>query len=219
MVGRASRCTTVRPYANGADPPRVTPANKILKDIIVKSRTLDGYDSPYIPGWDCHGLPIETAGGEEARPRRAEARCAQDFPCGLPQPMRMEQIEPAAQGLQAPGRDGRLGSPYITMNPKLRGGADPRAGQGDRQRPSLHRRQARLLVPGLPLRAGRGRGRVRGQDLTGHRRRLPGGPTPQTSRGASAAAADAIRLHRCGHLDHHAVDAAGQRGRGAASRF
>jgi isoleucyl-tRNA synthetase len=29
------------------------------KDIIVKSRTLDGYDSPYIPGWDCHGLPIE----------------------------------------------------------------------------------------------------------------------------------------------------------------
>jgi len=33
--------------------------NKILKDIIIKSKTLAGYDSPYVPGWDCHGLPIE----------------------------------------------------------------------------------------------------------------------------------------------------------------
>lgn len=33
--------------------------NRILKDIVVKSRTLDGFDSPFIPGWDCHGLPVE----------------------------------------------------------------------------------------------------------------------------------------------------------------
>ena len=33
--------------------------NKVLKDIIVKSRTLAGFDAPYVPGWDCHGLPIE----------------------------------------------------------------------------------------------------------------------------------------------------------------
>ena len=33
--------------------------NKVLKDIVVKSRSLDGYDAPYVPGWDCHGLPIE----------------------------------------------------------------------------------------------------------------------------------------------------------------
>ena len=33
--------------------------NKILKDIIVKSRTMMGFDAPYVPGWDCHGLPIE----------------------------------------------------------------------------------------------------------------------------------------------------------------
>jgi isoleucyl-tRNA synthetase len=46
------------PYANGEL--HVGHAvNKILKDIIVKSRTLDGYDAPYVPGWDCHGLPIE----------------------------------------------------------------------------------------------------------------------------------------------------------------
>ena len=46
------------PYANGNI--HIGHAvNKILKDIIVKSRTLSGYDAPYVPGWDCHGLPIE----------------------------------------------------------------------------------------------------------------------------------------------------------------
>jgi isoleucyl-tRNA synthetase len=46
------------PYANGHIH-LGTALNKILKDIIVKSKTMMGYDSPYIPGWDCHGLPIE----------------------------------------------------------------------------------------------------------------------------------------------------------------
>ncbi|MDT8386417.1 MAG: isoleucine--tRNA ligase [Thiogranum sp.] len=46
------------PYANG-DIHIGHAVNKILKDIIVKSKTLGGYDAPYIPGWDCHGLPIE----------------------------------------------------------------------------------------------------------------------------------------------------------------
>ena len=46
------------PYANG-DIHIGHAVNKILKDIIVKSKTLEGFDAPYIPGWDCHGLPIE----------------------------------------------------------------------------------------------------------------------------------------------------------------
>src|SRR3712207_2669646 len=46
------------PYAN-ADIHLGTAMNKILKDIVVKSRTMMGYDSPYVPGYDCHGLPIE----------------------------------------------------------------------------------------------------------------------------------------------------------------
>src|SRR6056297_39513 len=46
------------PYANGSI--HIGHAvNKILKDIIVKSKTLSGFDAPYVPGWDCHGLPIE----------------------------------------------------------------------------------------------------------------------------------------------------------------
>jgi isoleucyl-tRNA synthetase len=46
------------PYANG-DIHIGHAVNKILKDIIVKAATLDGFDAPYVPGWDCHGLPIE----------------------------------------------------------------------------------------------------------------------------------------------------------------
>ena len=46
------------PYANGQIHLGHA-VNKVLKDIIIKSRVLDGFDAPYVPGWDCHGLPIE----------------------------------------------------------------------------------------------------------------------------------------------------------------
>ncbi|MDC1165965.1 class I tRNA ligase family protein, partial [Candidatus Thioglobus sp.] len=46
------------PYANG-DIHIGHAVNKVLKDIIVKSKSLSGFDAPYVPGWDCHGLPIE----------------------------------------------------------------------------------------------------------------------------------------------------------------
>src|SRR5208282_5781065 len=46
------------PFANG-DVHIGTALNKILKDIIVKYKSLRGFDAPYVPGWDCHGLPIE----------------------------------------------------------------------------------------------------------------------------------------------------------------
>lgn len=46
------------PYANG-DIHIGHAVNKILKDVIIKARTLSGFDAPYVPGWDCHGLPIE----------------------------------------------------------------------------------------------------------------------------------------------------------------
>ena len=46
------------PYANG--PIHLgTALNKCLKDFVVKSKTMAGFDAPYVPGWDCHGLPIE----------------------------------------------------------------------------------------------------------------------------------------------------------------
>jgi isoleucyl-tRNA synthetase len=65
------------PYANG----RIHAGhalNKILKDIVVKSRTMMGYDSPYVPGWDCHGLPIEHEVRKELGSKRNEMSAA-DF--------------------------------------------------------------------------------------------------------------------------------------------
>ncbi len=58
------------PYANGHI--HLGQAlNKILKDIVVKSRTMMGYDAPYLPGWDCHGLPIEHQVDKDLGPRKA----------------------------------------------------------------------------------------------------------------------------------------------------
>ncbi|MBI5384433.1 MAG: isoleucine--tRNA ligase [Verrucomicrobia bacterium] len=54
------------PFANG-DVHIGTALNKILKDIIVKSKTLRGFNAPYVPGWDCHGLPIEFKVTQEMR--------------------------------------------------------------------------------------------------------------------------------------------------------
>ncbi|MBI4238697.1 MAG: isoleucine--tRNA ligase [Deltaproteobacteria bacterium] len=48
--------------------------NKVLKDIVVKSRAMSGYDTPFVPGWDCHGLPIELAAEQEMSASRSKLR-------------------------------------------------------------------------------------------------------------------------------------------------
>jgi isoleucyl-tRNA synthetase len=60
------------PFANG-DVHIGTALNKILKDIIVKYKTLRGFSAPYVPGWDCHGLPIEFKVSQEMRKEAATA--------------------------------------------------------------------------------------------------------------------------------------------------
>ncbi len=59
------------PYANG-DIHMGHAMNKVLKDIVVRSRTLMGYDAPYVPGWDCHGLPIEWKVEEQYRAKKLD---------------------------------------------------------------------------------------------------------------------------------------------------
>ncbi len=58
------------PYANG-NIHMGTAFNKVLKDIIIKTRQMAGYDAPYVPGWDCHGLPIEHKVDSELGPQKA----------------------------------------------------------------------------------------------------------------------------------------------------
>jgi isoleucyl-tRNA synthetase len=63
------------PYANGQIH-LGTALNKILKDLVVKSRTMAGFDSPYVPGYDCHGLPIELRVDRELGPKKREMSVA-----------------------------------------------------------------------------------------------------------------------------------------------
>ena len=118
------------PYANGAI--HIGHAvNKILKDIVVKSRSLDGFDAPYIPGWDCHGLPIELqvekkhgrVGRRSWTPRAFRAAC---------RAYAQEQIDLQRTDFKRLGVLGDWDNPYLTMDSALRGAADPRARQDHR---------------------------------------------------------------------------------------
>ena len=103
------------PYANG-DIHMGHAVNKILKDLVVKSKTLAGFDSPYTPGWDCHGLPIEhqieKKHGRGLEPNKARALC---------RAYAAEQIERQKADFQRLGVLGDWDHPYKTMDPATEG--------------------------------------------------------------------------------------------------
>ena len=103
------------PYANG-DIHIGHAVNKILKDIIVKSRSLEGYDAVYVPGWDCHGLPIEHKveqdvgkAGEAVTPRAFREAC---------RAFASEQVAGQSEDFQRLGVLGDWDAPYLTMAPR-----------------------------------------------------------------------------------------------------
>ena len=69
------------PFANG-DVHIGTALNKILKDIIIEYKTLRGFNAPYVPGWDCHGLPIEFKVSQEMRKSSRRGVSAREFRSG-----------------------------------------------------------------------------------------------------------------------------------------
>ncbi|MCW5576206.1 MAG: isoleucine--tRNA ligase [Burkholderiales bacterium] len=97
------------PYANG-DIHIGHAVNKILKDIIVKSKTLDGFDAPYVPGWDCHGMPIEV---------QIEKQHGKHLPAAETQKLcrayAAEQVERQKKDFQRLGVLGDWDNPYLTM--------------------------------------------------------------------------------------------------------
>src|SRR6266850_1570029 len=97
------------PYAN-ADIHIGTAVNKILKDIIVKSKTLAGFDAPYVPGWDCHGMPIEV---------QIEKKYGKNLPAEQTQRLcrafAAEQIERQKKDFERLGVMGDWEHPYLTM--------------------------------------------------------------------------------------------------------
>ena len=103
------------PYANGAI--HLGHAiNKVLKDIVVKSRSMDGYDAPYVPGWDCHGLPIEHQ-IEKTRGKEVKALAPREFRQACRE-YAMSQINGQREDFKRLGVMGDWDRPYITMAPK-----------------------------------------------------------------------------------------------------
>jgi len=98
------------PYANGHL--HIGHAlNKILKDVIVKSKTLAGFDAPYVPGWDCHGLPIE---------HQVEKKHGKNLPAAqfrkLCREYAAEQIDRQRKDFIRLGVLGDRSNPYRTMD-------------------------------------------------------------------------------------------------------
>ncbi|RDE18492.1 isoleucine--tRNA ligase [Motiliproteus coralliicola] len=101
------------PYANG-DIHIGHAVNKILKDIIVRSKNLSGFDAPYIPGWDCHGLPIE----HKVETKIGKAGTKKSFK-EFRQACRdyaLKQVEGQKQDFIRLGVLGDWDKPYLTMN-------------------------------------------------------------------------------------------------------
>ncbi len=101
------------PYANG-DIHIGHAVNKVLKDIIVKAKTLSGFDAPYVPGWDCHGLPIELnvekkvgKAGVKVEPRVFRQAC-RDYA--------QKQVDGQRADFQRLGVFGDWDNPYLTMD-------------------------------------------------------------------------------------------------------
>lgn len=101
------------PYANGNIHIGHS-VNKILKDIIIKSKTMSGFDAPYIPGWDCHGLPIEHKvetkvgkAGVKVSHKEFRQKCRE---------YARKQVEGQKKDFIRLGVQGDWDNPYLTMN-------------------------------------------------------------------------------------------------------
>ncbi|MGB6801340.1 MAG: isoleucine--tRNA ligase [Candidatus Sulfotelmatobacter sp.] len=93
-----------------------TALNKCLKDFVVKSKNMAGFDAPYVPGWDCHGLPIEIKvdkelGGRKLQMRPIDVRAA----C---RKYAQKFLDLQRQQFKRIGVFGRFDRPYATMNPQ-----------------------------------------------------------------------------------------------------
>lgn len=103
------------PYANG-DIHMGHALNKLLKDFIVKSKTMQGYDSLYIPGWDCHGLPIEHKLLKEMKQHKSQVDCvefrkkAHDYA--------LKYVDIQKEQFKQLGIFGEWDEPYLTLTPE-----------------------------------------------------------------------------------------------------
>jgi isoleucyl-tRNA synthetase len=101
------------PYANG-DIHIGHALNKVVKDIIIKSRTMAGFYAPYVPGWDCHGLPIELKVDRELGPKKHQMSVA-DFRRAC-RKYASKYVSLQREDFKRLGVLGTWDEPYLTMN-------------------------------------------------------------------------------------------------------
>ena len=106
------------PYANG-DIHMGHALNKILKDIVIKSRQMAGFDCPYVPGWDCHGLPIEHQVDKELGSRGTQLSPG-GGPASAAASYAGKFVDIQRDEFQRLGVLGDWDNPYLTMNPTTR---------------------------------------------------------------------------------------------------
>ncbi len=150
------------PYANGHL--HIGHAlNKILKDLITRSFQMRGYDSNYVPGWDCHGLPIEWKIEEQYRDKGLDKdevpvnefrRQCREFA--------LHWIGVQSAEFRRLGVEGDFENPYTTMAFKSEAKIAAELHEIRHDRPALPRFEARDVVGRRTHRAGRGRGRIPG---------------------------------------------------------
>ena len=206
------------PYANGAI--HLGHAlNKILKDIIVKSRTLDGYDAPYVPGWDCHGLPIEMQ-VEKTHGRVGQKIDAKAFRAACRE-YAHKQVDAQRADFKRFGVLGDWDHPYLTMAPRF---------EADQLRAfALIIKNGHVYKGYKPVhwclncRSALAEAEVEYEDktspehlcaLSGGRSRRFGAPLRDRARASSRAVG---RADVACHLDHHALDLARESRGGGAS--
>ena len=131
----ASRTSTAAPPARAGRPRRVlhdgppyangeihmgTLLNKVLKDIVVRSLSMAGFDSPYVPGWDCHGLPIEHKVVKDLGPKAAKMDHAEIR--ALCQAEAMKWVDVQRNQFRRLGVLGDWDHPYLTLDPRYEAG-------------------------------------------------------------------------------------------------
>jgi isoleucyl-tRNA synthetase len=102
------------PYANGHIH-LGTALNKILKDVVVRSRSMAGHDSPYVPGWDCHGLPIELQVDRSLGPKKKEMSAAAFRRACRAHAEKFINVQ--REEFERLGVQGEWEDPYLTMAP------------------------------------------------------------------------------------------------------
>jgi isoleucyl-tRNA synthetase len=103
------------PYANG-EIHLGHALNKCLKDFVVKSKTMAGFDAPYVPGWDCHGLPIEIKVDEKLGRKKLEMAAAQVR--RVCREYAQKYLDLQSEQFQRIGVFGQFDHPYSTMSPE-----------------------------------------------------------------------------------------------------